>query len=87
MEIFVEFGGDAVFHSPADGVTREASSQTFAKSGCALSVLAGPVGGLSDGRSADDFSYRPFADHRLFPVLSIRMLLTGSGSVSRTGEQ
>jgi len=26
VEIFVELGGDAVFNSPADGVTHEASS-------------------------------------------------------------
>ena len=43
VEIFVELGGDAVFDRPADGVTREARSDTFAESGCALAVLAGSV--------------------------------------------
>ena len=87
VKIFVEFGGDAVFHSPADSIAREASSQTFSETGCALSVLAGSISGLSNGRSRYDSPHRPLTHDRLFPVFSIGMLLIGSGSICRSGEQ
>jgi hypothetical protein len=77
MQIFMERSGDCVFYRGPDCVGSESCPQPLSEAGRTSSIISWMPGQLSYSRLRHCTADRSFPERGMFPVLPVRMRLSG----------